>query len=116
MPVKHDWKLCVLVAALFWFASHSYASQEGEKKAPGKLVFKAKTGNVTFDHAKHSEREKNDCKTCHPKLFPQSQGPLNFAKGMHKPAEAQKKSCAACHVAGGKAFESKGQCKKCHVK
>jgi c(7)-type cytochrome triheme protein len=72
-------------------------------------------GNVTFLHAKHQEREK-DCKACHDKLFPQSKAPLNFKAGMHKVAEKKKSSCAGCHVAGGKAFESKGNCNKCHVK
>jgi c(7)-type cytochrome triheme protein len=85
-------------------------------KGPEKIVFKSKMGNVTFDHAKHQEREKGDCKVCHPKLFPQSKAPINFGKGMHKPAEAAKTSCAGCHVAGGQAFATKGNCNKCHVK
>ncbi len=85
-------------------------------KAPDKIVFQAKTGNVTFNHAKHLEREKGNCKTCHPGIFPQSKAPINYAPGMHKPAEAKKTACAACHVAGGKAFETKGNCNKCHVK
>jgi c(7)-type cytochrome triheme protein len=85
-------------------------------KAPDKIVFDAKMGKVTFDHAKHLEREKSDCKVCHDKIFPQSKAPLNFGAGMHKPAEAKKASCAACHIAGGKAFETKGNCNKCHVK
>jgi len=87
-----------------------------EKKPPEKLVFKSALGNVTFDHAKHVEREKGDCKVCHDKLFPQSTAPLNFKADMHKTAEAKKVSCAACHVAKGKAFESKANCQKCHVK
>src|SRR5574341_1913188 len=87
-----------------------------EKKAPENLVFKSNMGDVTFDHAKHQEREKGDCKVCHPKLFQQSQAPLNFKAGMHKPAEASKTACAGCHHAGGKSFESKGNCNKCHVK
>ena len=88
-----------------------------DKKPPDKLVFKSAMGNVTFSHAKHVEREKNDCKVCHDKLFPQSNAaPLNFKANMHKTAEAKKESCAACHVAGGKSFESKANCQKCHVK
>jgi hypothetical protein len=35
---------------------------------------------------------------------------------MHKTAEANKTACAACHVAGGMAFASTGNCAKCHVK
>ncbi|MCW5980842.1 MAG: hypothetical protein KIT09_22365 [Bryobacteraceae bacterium] len=84
--------------------------------APKTLVFESKLGNVTYDHAKHNERVKNDCKVCHDKLFPQSRAPINFKAGMHKPAEAAKTSCAACHHPGGEAFESKANCNKCHVK
>ena len=83
---------------------------------PDKIVFDSKMGNVTFDHTKHVERAKKDCEACHDKLFPQSREPINFKKGMHKPAEAAKTSCAGCHHAGGLSFESKGNCKKCHVK
>ena len=37
---------------------------------------------------------------------------------MHKTAEAGKTSCGACHVAGGAAFATAGNCanSKCHVK
>jgi hypothetical protein len=35
---------------------------------------------------------------------------------MHKPAEAAKKSCGHCHNPEGPAFETKGNCAKCHVK
>ncbi len=83
---------------------------------PEKLVFDAKTGNITYQHAKHLSREKGDCKVCHEGLFQQAKAPLNYKAGMHKIAEAKKISCGNCHVAGGKAFESKGNCAKCHVK
>ena len=89
-----------------------YAAEE-----PAKLVFQSKMGNVSFDHKKHVERAKKDCKTCHPAQWPQdAKAPLNFKVGMHKPAEAKKTSCAACHHAGGAAFASTGNCNKCHVK
>ncbi|MEW5978598.1 MAG: c(7)-type cytochrome triheme domain-containing protein [Acidobacteriota bacterium] len=116
--MKREMRLVVLAVLMGGLAGLSVAgfSQESKKKPPAQIVFEAKLGKVTFDHAKHVEREKNDCKVCHDKLFPQSKAPLNFGKGMHKPAEAAKTSCAACHVADGKAFESKGNCKKCHVK
>jgi c(7)-type cytochrome triheme protein len=88
-----------------------------EKKAPAELKFTAKNGNVAFDHAAHVKREKNNCKACHDKVFEESsKAPLNFKAGMHKPAEAAKTSCASCHHAGGSAFETKGNCAKCHVK
>ncbi len=40
----------------------------------------------------------------------------NFKAGMHKPAEAKKASCAGCHHAGSNTFETRVNCKKCHVK
>ena len=103
--------------ALFAFLGLGLVAQE--KKAPAKLTFEAKTGNVTYDHAAHAKREKNDCKVCHDALFQQSaKAPLNFKAGMHKPAETAKKSCGNCHHAGGKAFSTAGNCanSKCHVK
>lgn len=87
-----------------------------EKKAPDKIVFEAKMGKVTYDHAKHVAREKNNCKVCHDALFPQSKAPLNFKAAMHKTAETNKTSCGFCHRPGGQAFETKGNCTKCHVK
>jgi c(7)-type cytochrome triheme protein len=88
-----------------------------EKKPPEKLTFVAKPGNVTFDHAAHVKRANGDCATCHPKLFQQdSKAALNFKAGMHQPAQANHTSCGACHAPGGAAFETKGNCAKCHVK
>ena len=88
-----------------------------DKQAPETMVFQSKMlGNVTFPHAEHIKRENGKCEVCHDSLFPQSREPIHFKAGMHKPAEAAKTSCAACHVAGGKAFVTKGNCKKCHVK
>ena len=84
-----------------------------DKKAPAaKLVFDAKNGNVSFDHAAHVKREKDDCKACHDKLFAQEKTPLKYKP--HPAAEAKKASCGACHVAGGTAFATKGNCTKCH--
>jgi c(7)-type cytochrome triheme protein len=108
-------KTAVLTSLLFLLSFWLVLAQ-GEKKPPAKLVFQAKMGNVTFDHAAHAKREKEDCKVCHDKLFPQAQEPIKFKDKMHKTAEAAKSSCAACHIAGGKSFETKGNCKKCHVK
>jgi c(7)-type cytochrome triheme protein len=91
-------------------------SAAAEDKTPeAKLTFTAKNGNVTFDHAAHMKHEKNDCKVCHDKLFQKSAAePLKFKTSMHKPAEKAKTSCGFCHREGGAAFESKGNCAKCH--
>ena len=108
-------RIITILAALF--IAFSFTGLAEEKKAADKLVFQAKMGNVTFDHAKHTERAKGDCKVCHDKLWPQdAKAPLNFKAGMHKVAEKGKTSCATCHVAGGASFVSTGNCAKCHVK
>ena len=109
-------RILLMCAALVTWCGPGLMGQE--KKAPAKLTFEAKTGNVTYDHAAHAKREKNDCKVCHDKLFPQSKAPLNFKAGMHKPAETAKTSCGNCHREGGTAFSTKGNCAngKCHVK
>lgn len=101
--------LLVVVAAGSLFAE--------EKKAPDTIVFEAKPGNVTFPHAKHVEAVKGDCKACHDALFKQEKGSLgDYKANMHKKAEEAKTSCGACHHAGGKSFETKGNCNKCHEK
>jgi len=87
-----------------------------DKKPPEKITYEAKPGPVTFDHTKHVEAAKKDCKACHDAIFPQAKAPLDYKESMHKKAETDKKSCGACHVAGGTSFESKGNCAKCHVK
>ena len=89
-----------------------------DKKPPATLVLQAKNGNVTYDHAAHAKREKNDCKICHTALFPQdAKAPLNFKPNMHRTAEEKHISCGSCHREGGQAFATKGNCtSKCHVK
>jgi c(7)-type cytochrome triheme protein len=80
-----------------------------------KLVFPAKPGDVTFNHAAHIDRTAMDCGACHEKFFPQSNAPLNYKGDAHKAAEAAKSSCGGCHYPGGEAFESQGNCGKCHA-
>jgi c(7)-type cytochrome triheme protein len=105
----------ILIGLLIGLAGDVVLGQE--KKAPSTLTFKAKPGNVVFDHSKHVKSAKNDCKTCHDKLWPQlATAPLNFKAAMHKTAEAKHTSCGFCHHPGGGAFESKGNCNKCHQK
>jgi c(7)-type cytochrome triheme protein len=102
--------------SLVMFGGTALLSQN--KTPPAKVISPAKVGAVTFDHAAHAKREKNDCKTCHTSLFAQdSKTPLGF-KPPHKSEEDQKVSCGFCHRAGGTAFETKGDCNngKCHVR
>jgi len=105
---------CLMAALLL---ATVVASQEPAPKAPSKLVFQSKPGAVTFDHAAHLTREKGVCANCHPKVFAESQAaPLNFKAKLHRAAEADKTSCGACHRPGEKAFDSRGNCAKCHAK
>ena len=81
-----------------------------DKKAPTKLVFAAKNGNVTYDHTAHAKREKNECKTCHPAQWPQdAKAPLNWKAAMHKTAETAKTSCGSCHHARREKLREQGQ-------
>jgi c(7)-type cytochrome triheme protein len=107
--------LSFVPAVVVLFSGLVLIGQE-KKKAPDQMVYKAKTGDVTFDHEKHSKRVKEDCKVCHDKLWPQKKGNLNYKAGMHKPAEAKHISCGFCHHPGGGSFASTGNCNKCHVK
>lgn len=85
-------------------------------KTPKEIVFPSKQGDVSFNHALHSKRVNNNCKTCHDKLFPESSAPINYKVAEHKAAETAKTSCGGCHYPGGDAFEAKGNCAKCHSK
>ncbi len=90
---------------------------QDKKTPPAKLTFVTKNGNVTFDHAAHLKRANGDCAVCHDKLFKQdAKAPLNYKPGLHKTAEMDQTSCGSCHRPGGAAFESKGNCAKCHMK
>jgi len=75
-----------------------------EKKPPEKLVFQSKSGNVIFTHSIHINRAKGECAMCHDKLWPRPvKEPLKSSDG-----------CRTCHYLGGRAFEMKGNCVKCH--
>lgn len=82
----------------------------------GKIVFSSKMGDVSFDHTAHVKRVNNDCSVCQDKLFPKSGAPINYKAAVHKTAETANASCGGCHDPGGAAFETKGNCGKCHMK
>jgi c(7)-type cytochrome triheme protein len=74
-------------------------------RPPGKLVFPSKRGDVVFDHSAHAARDEGGCASCHDKLWPQSaKAPLGSSAG-----------CRTCHRAGGKSFETRGNCDRCHA-
>ena len=77
----------------------------GAVKPPSKLVFASKTGPVKYDHAAHVKRAKGDCAFCHEKMWPQD------AK-----VKISSKDCRVCHAPGKMAFETKGNCERCHGK
>ena len=116
---EKNMRLAILFTASVYMvvvAPATLAFAEDQKKPPESVVFQAKNGNVTFSHQKHVDREKGDCKVCHPKVFAESNAPINFKASLHRTAEASKTACAACHFEGGPTFASKGNCGKCHVK
>src|SRR5437773_11045297 len=77
---------CVLLLSMLGLT----AMVAQNKTPPAKFVIQAKPGNVTFDHAAHAKREKNDCKVCHTALFKQdAKAPLAF-KPPHKKEEDKK--------------------------
>jgi len=92
------------------------ATQAVVSALPKEMDFPALMGHVTFDHALHSKREKDNCKACHDNLFPKSSAPLNYKAAEHRIAETNRTSCAGCHYPGGSAFDTKGNCAKCHIR
>jgi len=107
--------LTILIALVFCFAV--VALYAADKTPPETITFTAKNGDVVFPHQKHIELEKKDCTVCHDKLFKQDKTvPLDFKPMMHKKAEKEHTSCGACHYDGGAAFQTKGNCAKCHEK
>ena len=93
--------LALLMAAAL---AGGIAATAQDEKPPLKLVFPSKGGDVPFDHAAHVAREKGECTSCHEKLWPKSaKDPLRSSAG-----------CKTCHQHGGRAFETKDNCKKCH--
>ena len=112
--MKHA--VAVLMVVILGTAGSWLTPAKAQTKIPAKIVFEAKTGNVTFDHTAHVKRVKAKCAECHDAVFPKSRAPIEYKAAMHKTAEKEKKACAHCHVEGGLAFESKGNCKNCHVK
>jgi c(7)-type cytochrome triheme protein len=79
---------------------------------PGKTVeWDTSMGKVTFDGKTHADA-KLSCMECHPKVFQMKSGSFDATMPDHNTGE---KYCWTCHN-GEKAFETKGNCTKCHVK
>jgi len=97
-------RLVMAIFITFSLAPRAPVAAE-DKRPPLKLVFPSKAGDVTFDHAAHSKRQKGDCAQCHDKLWPQSA----------KVAVTSSDGCKTCHHAKGQSFDMKGNCVKCHA-
>ncbi len=95
--------LIALLATVTFVGLATVAAQD--KKPPEKIVFPSRQGAVTFFHAKHIDREKGDCTSCHDKLWMQTSAPLKNSQGCH-----------TCHTADGKAFNAndRSNCVRCH--
>jgi c(7)-type cytochrome triheme protein len=109
-------KLLAGVPALLLAMTFATYAQQKKVEAPDEITIKAKNGAILFNHKKHSDTAKADCKVCHDGLWPQNNTtPIGF-KAPHKPLEVKKASCGACHHQGGAAFSASvpANCKKCH--
>ncbi len=81
---------------------------------PKLASFETRLGPARFDHQKHVDEAEGNCQACHNRIFPLAKGLLNYKDNLHKTAETAKTACGACHYSGGEAFESKGNCLRCH--
>lgn len=82
---------------------------------PDSRAIETRLGAAKFDHGRHVSLVKNDCQSCHNRIFPLAKGMLGYADNLHKTAEQNRTSCAACHRDSGTAFASKGNCLNCHI-
>ncbi len=96
-------------------AAPDFTLTSARDSLPQQIVYDTKAGRSPFDHAKHVEYEQGECTVCHNALFPMSRGSLRYGADLHRAAEAAQASCAGCHVNGGSAFASAGNCDKCHT-
>lgn len=92
-------KKIIAIGALLIFCA-------GTALAADVITFPAKMGDVKFNHKKHQELLKKDCKACHAKKIGKIEG---FGK------DAAHKLCIDCHKtkSNGKGPVS---CKACHKK
>ncbi len=92
-------KKIVAAVALVFFSA-------GTLLAADVMTFPAKMGDVQFNHKKHQEFVKGDCKTCHAKKPGKIEG---FGKDMAH------KLCIDCHKTKSKG-KGPTSCKACHKK
>jgi hypothetical protein len=113
-------KFVVILSLLAVAVFVSGIASAQEKPAPTTVILKAlkaPTGNVKFDHAKHSKLEGAKCETCHHASKTEKPYPAKVAHQAcdtchTKPAVAPMKTVNPYHVAMAKS----GLCVDCHVK
>lgn len=97
----------IIFGLLLGLALPSMALPPGQKME----FTKSPMGKVVFDGNLHPTKGIM-CDGCHPAIFEQKKGVAQIKMADH---EAGKKFCFACHN-GTKAWPSKDNCNKCHVK
>jgi predicted CXXCH cytochrome family protein len=85
-------KFAVALMVVFFAASAATAADT--------VVLKAKNGDVTFDHKKHSSS--GDCKSCHGEATPGKialgkDAAHKLCKGCHESKKAGPTKCGDCH-------------------
>ncbi len=89
---------------LLCLAAIALAASGSSQKAPRELTFESKQGKIVFKHAAHVKRAGNKCHACHDSLVPRAAAPFKSGK-----------ACTPCHQQGGRAFQMKGNCGRCHA-
>lgn len=88
-------KVAIALVAVIAFAGAAVAADT--------MTFPAKNGNITFNHKKHQEIVKGDCKACHEKAPGKIE---DFGK------DFAHKTCKGCHAKTG----GPTKCGECHKK
>jgi c(7)-type cytochrome triheme protein len=87
----------------------------GVSGLPDSRSIETRLGPAKFDHARHVDISKGNCRSCHNQIFPLAKGMLGYADNLHRTAEENKTSCGSCHRDNGTAFAAKDNCLKCHT-
>jgi c(7)-type cytochrome triheme protein len=56
---------------------------------PDSRPIETRLGPAKFDHARHVTLNKNDCQSCHNRIFPLARGLLNYADNLHRNIRAE---------------------------
>ncbi len=118
VPIGDDCSVCHAVESVGQPVSSQELTQLARFGGVGfadLISFETALGAVPFDHSRHTEYENASCASCHNRFFPMDRSPLGYGADLHAAAEAAQSSCAGCHVAGGTAFATAGNCNLCHT-